>query len=447
MTNTLSLTFKQLREDLGFTQKDLAQALGVSPVHVSYIENGARIPSEQLLEKIYALHQDNVPAAILALLQQARTQRDQKRKRTSQQAAAGNTLFQLKARGQYTLSTLKRLHKKDPQRLIFILGLYHLYRDEGRLEDADHMILTALTHIKDPADRKWLEAYHFQLEGTASGYERAFEIMAEALTLFDQQHPKAEGAVLEKRAELLFRLSLIHYDYGVFLFEQLASLSLEALQPIQAQFHQALIWHEQLQASYHYPFAQMDYASLHFWLGILSRYQAHFSRKKQSELHEKPRQYWLAYIQASERCVLENHRYTWQQNKRSLYSAEYFIALQAFVALACAFMAEYEKPEHWFYQGELALAQQRPAPQTDAATRYRYYYNCAHFYSLKAAWQDSLQQPNAESLRFSRKALFLAAQADAQTLQIEARMPRELEYLQAQYPQILNETGVARVSN
>uniref|UniRef100_UPI00355C9ED4 DBP48 n=1 Tax=synthetic construct TaxID=32630 RepID=UPI00355C9ED4 len=43
---------KERRKELGLTQRELAEKLGVSRSTVSDIENGRRLPSEELLKKI-----------------------------------------------------------------------------------------------------------------------------------------------------------------------------------------------------------------------------------------------------------------------------------------------------------------------------------------------------------------------------------------------------------
>lgn len=47
----IGLVAKELRESLGWTQRRLADALGVTDVHICNIENGKSQPSQSLLDK------------------------------------------------------------------------------------------------------------------------------------------------------------------------------------------------------------------------------------------------------------------------------------------------------------------------------------------------------------------------------------------------------------
>ena len=44
-------TARSLRDTLGLTQREMAEALGITTVHLSNIENGKAIPSPALLDK------------------------------------------------------------------------------------------------------------------------------------------------------------------------------------------------------------------------------------------------------------------------------------------------------------------------------------------------------------------------------------------------------------
>lgn len=43
---------RQKRENLGITQRDLAQSISMTPQHISVIEQGKRLPSIELLAKL-----------------------------------------------------------------------------------------------------------------------------------------------------------------------------------------------------------------------------------------------------------------------------------------------------------------------------------------------------------------------------------------------------------
>lgn len=48
----ISKRIKKRRNDLGMTQEDLAEKVGVSRVYIGYVEQGRNTPSLEILEKI-----------------------------------------------------------------------------------------------------------------------------------------------------------------------------------------------------------------------------------------------------------------------------------------------------------------------------------------------------------------------------------------------------------
>jgi len=48
----ISKRIKKLRGELGLTQEDLAEKVGVSRVYIGYVEQGRNTPSLEILEKI-----------------------------------------------------------------------------------------------------------------------------------------------------------------------------------------------------------------------------------------------------------------------------------------------------------------------------------------------------------------------------------------------------------
>lgn len=53
------MNIKQIRKELGLTQKQLAEKLGCSRVHISRVETGARKPSRILLTALRKLTNEN----------------------------------------------------------------------------------------------------------------------------------------------------------------------------------------------------------------------------------------------------------------------------------------------------------------------------------------------------------------------------------------------------
>ena len=52
LTKTICKRIKKCRGDLGLTQEDLAEKVGVSRVYIGYVEQGRNTPSLEILEKI-----------------------------------------------------------------------------------------------------------------------------------------------------------------------------------------------------------------------------------------------------------------------------------------------------------------------------------------------------------------------------------------------------------
>ena len=435
----LQTEFKNLRDQLGLTQKQLADQLEVSPVYISYLENGTRTPSRKLLKKAFQLagHAD-LPSSIAKIFKELKAPQVQEPERS-------NTVYQLQAKGLYSLAKLQRLVKAHPDQLVYVLGLYQLYCEQGRQQEADQVILGAIPLLSEPEDRKWLEAYHFQLEGSAQGYQRALEIMAEALAIFEQRHPQPAPAQLEKKAELLFRLALIHYDFGVCLFYAAPHLAPVQLEAATDQFRAALGRHQQLQALCPYPYALMDYANLWFWLSLLARYKAHFGPEAERErLRQDEWQALQQFITASQYALIQHHRDTWETEEQSYFAKEYLLLNHSYVALAHAQLALLESSEaalSFLHQGEWLLAQHTPVPSQDQETVYRYYYNLAHFYSLKAESLERHSSPAAAvetALGLCMRGLEAAHKADAASLADDLRLPLEMHYFQLKNPQALD---------
>lgn len=437
--NKLAQNFKALREKLKLTQKEMAESLGVSTVYISYIENGSRLPSRKFLNKAYALQgKQQAPQEILQLLKAS------KNPKLPRQAERGNTVYQLQAAGLYTGAKLQRLLKKEPNRLIYILGLFHFYQEQGQFQEADRVILNAIPLMEEAEDRKWLEAYHFQLEGTARGYERAFEIMTEALNLFDQNHPKPDKALKEKKAELLFRTALIHFDYGHYLFQQMSELEAGALQQARAQFEAALSRHLELRQYYFYPFSQLDFANIRFWLGLISLYQRHLLQSEDpqadlSALKHEEMEHWQMFIAASKDAQIYDFQQRWpDQQLLPYFSDEYLTTNLSYMALAYARMALLsQSPKEQvalLREGEWLLSRHNGKVRDDE-TRYRYYYNLGHYYCLKAEILAEMSPKNEQierSLNNSEQSLRVASEADHTTLLEELQLPQEYLYYRTQ---------------
>jgi len=52
LTKTICKKIKKYRHEIGLTQEDLVEKVGVSRVYIGYIEQGRNSPSLEILEKI-----------------------------------------------------------------------------------------------------------------------------------------------------------------------------------------------------------------------------------------------------------------------------------------------------------------------------------------------------------------------------------------------------------
>lgn len=423
----LQTILKTLREELHLTQKQWADALEVSTVYVSYLENGTRTPSKKLLKKAFSLSgQAELPPKVQQYLKQLKQPEKHQTERS-------NTIYHLQAQGLYSLAKLQRLIKAEPGRLIYVLGLYHLYHERKRYQEADQVVLSAIPHMQTERDRKWLEAYHFQLQGTQSAYERALSIMQEALELAQsesRQNPEAY-------AEMLFRQALIYYDYGVWCFNQ-EDLNIYLPQARQ-QFEAALRCHQQVQTICFYPYASLDHANLYFWLAMVCQYQNHLEASK-TLLYEL-KQHLENFISSSQKALIHHFRET-VQNSNGFFTKEYLITNHTYVALAWALLAHQHpiNADDYFRQGEWLLSQHVPFQTQDDETLYRAYYNMAHFYDLKCLFL-ARKEPKENSslfLKLCLQHLDAAKKMDPESLSQDLKLPLEMQYLKKYYPVVFD---------
>lgn len=52
LTKTICKRIKKFRNEIGLTQEELAEKVGVSRVYIGYVEQGRNTPSLEILEKI-----------------------------------------------------------------------------------------------------------------------------------------------------------------------------------------------------------------------------------------------------------------------------------------------------------------------------------------------------------------------------------------------------------
>ena len=192
-------------------QKEFAKLVGITNVHLSNLENGKKLPSEDLLRKVFAVIKQEVPDYIKEMLKEAKYES----KRSGTEPASGDIVYLLQEEGIYTYNKLKDLLKLEPDNIKLIYGMLTLLKEEGKLEDARQHLLQSLIHIKKDEIKRWLEACYFLLEGN---YKTAVELMQKAIEEFDKQFPILDEEGKKRKSGLIFELSSMYYEYGYYTY-------------------------------------------------------------------------------------------------------------------------------------------------------------------------------------------------------------------------------------
>ena len=385
---------RSVRTDiLNLTQKELSNKLDITTVYMSYIEKGRKIPSTEFLNKLFKLtNTKEIPNDLRQLLNEAKKQK----KKDSFLYTPTNIVYRLEEQGIYSYTKLKALIRKHPNDVTVIYGILTLLLKEGKVAEAKKHLLQSLINIEKPEERKWLEATYYELE---VNFPFAIQLMKEAIKEFDKHFIPDEESKRE-RARLLFEIACICFRYGRHLYyEEKREESIQI-------FQESLTYHQELKQLYPEPYYQMDYAGLFFWLALLDINQE---------------ENWRNYIREVKEALLLNYNTGMQsfkiKNWQSLYSRQYIVATTAFLVRAYAQLARLEeKPEkarEMLQEGEFLLAQFTPIDISQSTEEYyRYYFNQACFYSLKAEIKSRGEQDYLQELDFCQKALQEAANGD-----------------------------------
>jgi transcriptional regulator with XRE-family HTH domain len=389
-----------------YDQKEFAKLIGISNVHLSNLENGKKLPSQELLVKVFATINQEVPPEITEMLKEARTES----KLGNTEPSYGDIVYLLQEEGLYSATKLKDLLKLEPDNLKLIYGLLTLLKGEGKIEEARQHLLQSLIHIKRDEIKRWLEAYYFLLEGN---YKMAIELMQKALEEFDKQFPEPDSEGKKRKAGLLFELSSMFYEYGYYSFnyESNPSLAIE-------NFINTLNCYHKISELHSEPYYEMNLANVFWWLAFLG---------------ENSRENWEAYIEKAENILLLNHehkmrRFIQTKTSRGLYSEPYIIQLISGMAEAYAKLAkleqakklpENEKKQQLNYllkKGELLLAQHSPINiQPERREYYSFYFTYACFYSIRAEISESFGADYQNYLDLCGKGLQEAAFGDSKS--------------------------------
>ncbi len=395
ITKKLGEEIRIIRTDLlNLTQKELAEKLDITIVYVSYLEKGKKLPSIEFLNRLYRLINKDVPADTKQLLAEAKKQK----KRESFVHTPTNIVYRLEEQGIYSHTKLKVLLKKHPDNLTVIYGILTLLVREGKINEAKKHLLQSLINIEKPEERKWLEATYYELE---ANFPFAIQLMKEAINEFDKQFSQLNDEQKKVKARLLFEIACIHFKYGQHLFYD--GKKSEAT----ANFQASLGYHDELKKIYKEPFYQMDYAGLFFWLALLGI---------------SPEKNWKNYIKEVKEALLLNYyagiRNFNTKQWKSLYSKPYIVSTISFMVRAYAQLGKLQTSENardsLIQDGEFLLAQYTPieiSPTTE--DYYRFYFNQACFYSIKAELNHNVKKDFNEELDICYKVLQEASKGNS----------------------------------
>ena len=129
---------------LRLTQKELADKLDITPVYLSYLEMGKKIPSIDLLEKLYVLaKKKEIPEEVRQLFADVKEQ----------------------AKKDLTDSKITRLLDESSEDSHNIYDMLETLLSKGRIDEAKKFIFKCLGSNMKPFERKLLESIYYQLEG------------------------------------------------------------------------------------------------------------------------------------------------------------------------------------------------------------------------------------------------------------------------------------------
>jgi transcriptional regulator with XRE-family HTH domain len=392
---TIGEYIKKIRiNKLNVSQKNLAKLLSITPVYMSYLEKGKKIPSIELLEKINFLTGLNeVPITIKRLLADSKILR----KKQDVSKNTPNVVYLLVEKGLYDYKKLIKLHETNPGNLVYIFGIINILIRDGKVREAEQFLLQSLMKLENTEDKKWLQALYNKLQGEQ---EIAVSLMNKALEEFNKKYPNPDTKQRIKKARLLFQLASFFIDSGQDLYQ--SGKKEEAKQ----KFLKALEYHQEIRDLDCNPYYQMDYSSIYFWLAFLGVF---------------PKKNWEKYIEEA-KLALANNFYIGVENFpskgwTSVYSKPFILVTVSFLARAYGELAKLEdapdKKLDYIKQGEFLLIQNTPVElKLNLIEYYRFYFNCASFFSIKAEIKNSLKQEFYRELQLCEKFLNEAFASD-----------------------------------
>ncbi len=365
--------------NLSMTQKEFADTLNITTVYVSYLEKAKRMPSLDLTSLIYSLIDQSVPDDIKKMISDIKS--DNKKKNIS--VSATDIIYELEEKNIYDYTKLKKALKLNPQNLIMIYGILRILIEEGKTTEAKIHLLKYLMKVEKVEDKKWLEASYYELE---NNLPIAMHFLQEAISESEKNNKVVNETSIRAKSRLIFQLASIYFRYAQQLYRQ------EDKRGAIEYFKKSLECHNQIRKIYEDPFYQIDYAGIFLWLALLDL---------------DPQQNWNNYIEQAKLALFFNH-YKGIKNFSSskwqaIYSQQLLISTISFLARSYAQLAIFEKQDEkkisLLHEGEFLFVQHTPIDlSTKYEEYYRFYFNQACFYSLKASIFDDLKKDYSEDL-------------------------------------------------
>jgi transcriptional regulator with XRE-family HTH domain len=418
---------RNIRVKLKLSQIELAEKLKVSHVYLSNLEQGKRTPSLEFLEALFRLNGiTKVPAKIINIL--ADSKGELKKKKLSS-IASNNTIYLMQEHDIFDQRSLKKLLENNPQSIYLINGMVTLLIREKKSKEAEQFLLDSLKIMEKPEEKKWLQAIYNRLNGD---YELAIQTMLWAVEEFNRNNPPPlSEEQKKKKANFLFQTACLYFDFGQYLYLN----KRETASPVK-NFQTALEYHKELSKLEVNPVYQMDQAGIYFWLALLGI---------------TPYQNWASYIRESEEAIklnfYEGIRNFPAKNWTSVFSKPYIVATISFIGRSYAELSLLEKNEakkaENLREGERCFFRCVPVMLSPRIIEYyRFYFNMACFYSIKAQYHFSRDQDFSTELDHCLKSLQEAEKADQQNefklMESELEAPEGLAFFKAECRKELN---------
>jgi len=379
-------------------QKDFANLIGVSNVHLSNLEKGKKLPSKDLLVRAYKIINQDIPEHVLEFFSSAKS--DKK----SNDNISNDIVYNLQDQGLYTHQKLKDLLKSEPDNPIYIFGLLSLFKEERKIEEAREHLLQSLVNVKRNEIKRWVESTYFLLEGN---YKTAIDLMTKAIEEFCKENDnKLDDKDFKiKKAGLLFELALMYFEYGYHSYNNFGDkkLAIEC-------FTKSLDNFEEQRKNHKEEKFELYYANVFWWLAFL-------------EVDSKNN--WQKYIDKAENVILINHQHSMKKSSPSkiskgLYSSAYIYQLIGGMSESYAQLAylEYESNNieqvlNLLKKGEFLLAQNSPIDiNSEKREFYNYYFSYSCFYSIKSEIVSKLNGDFGNYLDLCEKGLEMCIYSD-----------------------------------